>query len=69
MDNFITSIEDIDTVYLNAGMLGEIKEIGKLSIEEIRKVYELNVYSNKELLDILAKTSTKNHHRTIVWSF
>ena len=60
LDNFITSIKDIDTVYLNAGMLGEIKEIGKLSIEEIRKVYELNVYSNKELLDILAKTNTKN---------
>lgn len=60
LDNFISAIEDIHIAYLNAGMLGEIKEIAKLEIEEIQKVYELNVYSNKELLDILAKTNTKN---------
>jgi len=60
LDNFITSIKDIDTVFLNAGMLGEIKEVSKLDIEEMQKVYELNVYSNKELLDILAKTNTKS---------
>lgn len=60
LDNFISAIEDIHIAYLNAGMLGEIKEIAKLELEEIQKVYELNVYSNKELLDILAKTNTKN---------
>lgn len=60
LDEFITSIKDIDIVYLNAGMLGEIKETTKLSIEEMQRVYELNVYSNKELLDILVKVNTKN---------
>jgi alcohol dehydrogenase/benzil reductase ((S)-benzoin forming) len=60
LDNFITSIKDINIAYLNAGMLGEIKETNKLQIEEMQKVYELNVYSNKELLDILEKTNTEN---------
>ena len=41
-------------------MLGEIKELNKLAIEEIQKVYTLNVYANKELLDILANINTKN---------
>lgn len=50
---FIDSIGNINTVYLNAGMLGEIKEMGKLSLDEIQKVMNLNVYANKELLDIL----------------
>ncbi|MBU3013659.1 SDR family NAD(P)-dependent oxidoreductase [Poseidonibacter lekithochrous] len=60
LNDFIISIGNIDTVYLNAGRLGEIKELNKLAIEEIQKVYVLNVYANKELLDILANTNTKN---------
>lgn len=60
LDEFITSIKNIDIVYLNAGMLGEIKETTKLSIENMKEVYNLNVYTNKELLDILATINTKN---------
>ncbi len=60
LNNFISSIKNINTVYLNAGMLGEIKECTKLSIKQMQEVYELNVYSNKELLDILSKTNTTN---------
>jgi len=57
--NFIENIKNIDVVYLNAGMLGEIKTLKELSIEEINEVYNLNVYANKELLDILATIETK----------
>ncbi len=60
LNDFIVSIKDINTVFLNAGMLGEIKELNKLAIEEMRKVYDLNVYANKEVLDVLANTNTKN---------
>lgn len=53
-------IKSIDTVFLNAGMLGEIKEVTKLSTKEIKEVLDLNLFTNKELLDILAsiKVST-----------
>ncbi|RXK14663.1 short-chain dehydrogenase [Halarcobacter mediterraneus] len=53
-------IKSIDTVFLNAGMLGEIKEVTKLATQEIKEVLDLNLFTNKELLDILAsiKVST-----------
>lgn len=57
--DYIENIKNIDVVYLNAGMLGEIKTLKELSIEEINEVYSLNVYANKELLDILATIETK----------
>ena len=60
LNEFITSIKDINIVYLNAGMLGEIKETTKLSVENMKEVYNLNVYSNKEILDILSTVNTKN---------
>lgn len=51
---FIKKLASLDTVFLNAGMLGEIKEITKLSTKEIQEVLNLNLFANKELLDILA---------------
>ena len=57
---FILYIKQIDTAFLNAGMLGKIKILEELSIQEMQKVYELNVYANKELLDILMTLEVKN---------
>lgn len=59
LESFITSIQNLDTVYLNAGMLGEIKETTKLKTSEIKEVLDLNLFANKELLDILATINTK----------
>lgn len=56
---FINDIENIHAVFLNAGMLGEIKTLDELSINEMKEVYNLNVYANKELLDILSLINTK----------
>ena len=57
---FILNIKEIDTVFLNAGMLGKIKLLNHLSIEELNEVYNLNVYANKEILDILMTIKVKN---------
>ena len=54
------NIKQIDTVFLNAGMLGKIKILSELSIQELNEVYALNVYANKELLDILMNVKVKN---------
>lgn len=59
LKEFIQTIQTLDLVYLNAGMLGEIKSSFELSIEELQEVYNLNVYANKELLDILATIEVK----------
>ncbi len=55
----IKEIKNIELVYLNAGMLGDIKSSFDLSSNELREVYELNVYANKELLDILSTINVK----------
>ena len=57
---FILDIKEINTVFLNAGMLGKIKLLNHLSIEELNEVYNLNVYANKEILDILMTIKVKN---------
>ena len=60
LSTFILDIKEIDTVFLNAGMLGKIKILEELSTSEMQEVYELNVYANKELLDILKNIKVKN---------
>ena len=57
---FILDTKEINTVFLNAGMLGKIKVLSELSIEELNEVYSLNVYANKELLDILMNIKVEN---------
>lgn len=60
LSNFIEDIKEIDTVFLNAGMLGKIRLLNDLSIDELNEVYSLNVYANKEILDILINIKVKN---------
>lgn len=59
LENIILDLKELEIVYLNAGMLGEIKSSFEISTDELNEVYSLNVYSNKELLDILSKIDTK----------
>ena len=59
LSEFLQNIKNLELVYLNAGMLGDIKSSYDLTIPELREVYELNVYANKELLDILATINVK----------
>ncbi len=60
LSTFILDVKEIDTVFLNAGMLGKIKILSELSIQELNEVYALNVYANKELVDILMNIKIKN---------
>ena len=60
LSSFIKDVEEFDTIFLNAGMLGKIKLLNDLSIDELNEVYNLNVYANKEILDILMNVKVKN---------
>ena len=60
LTSFIEEIKEFNTVFLNAGMLGKIEILSELSIEELNEVYSLNVYANKEILDILMNIKVKN---------
>lgn len=43
---------------LNAGVLGEINTLDKVEILHIKEVMEINVWANKELIDLLGAHST-----------
>ena len=48
---WIEGIESFDCVILNAGMLGKIKDIQDCSMEALKETMEINVWSNKWILD------------------
>lgn len=50
---FLKDTDSLDLVILNAGMLNEIKDMKDTGIDEIKKVMDVNVWSNKVILDTL----------------
>jgi len=53
LQQFIGNIPSLDIVILNAGVLGEIQDLKKQSIQKIKTVMDINVWSNKVLIDSL----------------
>lgn len=51
--SFLNGLEVLDLVILNAGILKEIKDLKDTSLDEIYDVMNINVWSNKILIDIL----------------
>jgi len=55
LHKFIKGLDQLDIVILNAGILGEIKYINKVTLDKMKQVFEINVWANKNLLDLLFK--------------
>ncbi|BDD02625.1 SDR family NAD(P)-dependent oxidoreductase [Aureibacter tunicatorum] len=53
---FLQNIEKLDIVVLNAGILGDIKDMKDTSIKELNDIMQVNVWANKVLLDSLFDT-------------
>ena len=53
LEELLSSITNIDVVILNAGMLGEIKLFEEWSLIELSEIMNINVWSNKIILDWL----------------
>jgi len=53
LPNFFSSQQQLDLVILNSGVLGKISCMCELEVEEMKSVMEINVWSNKVLLDAL----------------
>lgn len=52
---FLKEQERLDLIILNAGMLGPIRWISELGLDDMKQVMEINVWANKVLLDILLR--------------
>lgn len=55
----LEGVESLDLAILNAGVLGEIKDLADTSLEEIHAVMDINVWANKILLDALVKSTRR----------
>lgn len=53
LPSFLSNVEQFDLVVLNAGVLGDIKWMSEVDISNMKDVMEINVWSNKFLLDLL----------------
>jgi len=49
--SFLKDAQVLDLVILNAGVLSEIKDLRDTSLDEIKKVMEVNVWANKILIE------------------
>lgn len=55
LPEFISGVNHLDLIILNAGILGQIKWMSELGVEKMKEVMEINVWANKVLLDLVFK--------------
>ncbi|MFO7867690.1 MAG: SDR family NAD(P)-dependent oxidoreductase [Bacteroidales bacterium] len=53
ISEFVKPVHHFDLVILNAGVLGDIKLMSEVGVDEMKRAMEINVWANKVLLDIL----------------
>lgn len=51
--SFLSKVEHLDLVILNAGMLTEVKDMKDTTIEEMDRAMKMNVWTNKTIIDII----------------
>jgi len=52
LPEFLDGLDGLEIMILNAGVLNEIKDLKDTTIEEIKKVMDVNVWANKLLIDL-----------------
>lgn len=53
LDKLLGNVKKLDLVILNAGILGEIKPMHDTSLDDLKRIMDINVWSNKVVLDWL----------------
>ena len=62
IDNALSRLlktKKLDYVFLNAGILGKIDLTKNIKLKEIKKIFKINVFSNKQIIDYLIKKKIK----------
>ena len=55
LEKLLNNVVQLDLVILNAGILGEIAEIQNITLKDLKKVMDINLWSNKVILDFLIR--------------
>jgi NADP-dependent 3-hydroxy acid dehydrogenase YdfG len=53
LEKLINDVDCFDYIFLNSGILGELKPISKITVDEYQNIFDINVWSNKIILDYL----------------
>lgn len=53
VEKLLAPVERLDLVILNAGLLGHVQNLSEASMDELRRVMDINVFANKPVLDHL----------------
>lgn len=59
LKQLLDGVKQLDLVILNAGILGEIKPMHETSLDELKQIMDINVWSNKVVLDWLLEAGIK----------
>ena len=59
LPNILHDVRELGVVILNAGMLGDIKTFDEWKYSELLKIMDVNVWSNKYILDYLFRNNIK----------
>jgi benzil reductase ((S)-benzoin forming) len=51
VESLLRDVKHLDLAILNAGILGPVADIAETSVEEMRRVLEVNLWANKVILD------------------
>lgn len=62
LSSYLKGINNLDLVILNAGIINDIKDVRDTEIGEMKHVMDVNVWSNKVIIDTLFKASTRPGH-------
>ena len=53
LDRLLDGTGRLDLVILNAGILGEIRDLHETSLEDVRRIMDVNLWANKVIMDWL----------------
>ncbi|MEW8505719.1 MAG: SDR family NAD(P)-dependent oxidoreductase [Candidatus Thiodiazotropha sp.] len=59
LQRLLDGVETVQLVVLNAGVLGEIKNISETSLDELRRILDINLWPNKLILDWLLESAIR----------
>lgn len=68
LDGLLKDAHALDLVVLNAGVLGEIRDIGETPLKDLKGVMETNVWANKTVLDWLLRWDPPTHQIVLISS-
>jgi NAD(P)-dependent dehydrogenase (short-subunit alcohol dehydrogenase family) len=56
LTQLLAGVDRLELVVLNAGILGEIEDMSRMSVERLREIMDINVWANKVILDWLLES-------------